>query len=236
MDSSMPVDPDSSRRTEAEQLADRVPGSRLTARLYDPLLWVGERTGLARWRRRLISGAEGRVMELGAGTGLNLPHYPAGLEALTLVEPDRHKAVRLARKARAVGVDAEVVRAPAELLPFEDDRFDTVVATLVFCTVADPRAAAHEVGRVLKPDGRLLFLEHVRSEGRWMGPLQDRLERPWMKVADGCHCNRRTVATLRDAGFEVEVTASVDRFPMVPTARPLISGFARPSSGRPGVS
>jgi len=225
----MPPRSDHSRRTEAEALADRVPGSRLTARLYDPVLWLGERTGLARWRRRLVAGARGRGLELGAGTGLNLPHYPDGLEELVLVEPDRHKALRLARKAHALGRPAEVVRAPAELLPFDDGAFDTVIATLVLCTVGDLAASAAEVRRVLAPEGRLLFLEHVRSDGPRMGPLQDRLERPWMAIADGCHCNRRTVPALRAAGFEVEVEASVDRFPMLPVARPLVSGTARPA-------
>lgn len=219
-------------------MADRVPGSGFSARLYDPVLWLGEKTGLARWRQRLISAATGRVMELGAGTGLNLAHYPDTIEELTLVEPDRHKAEILAGRASTLGIDPEVVRAPAEFLPFDDGRFDTVVATLVFCTVGDPEAAAAEVGRVLRPGGTLLFLEHVRSEGRRMGALQDRLEKPWMKLADGCHCNRRTVDTLRKSGFTVDVAARVDRFPMPPVARPLVSGTAAAagkSSGSGGV-
>lgn len=219
---------DDARRAEAEARADEVPGSSLTARLYDPVLWLGERTGLSRWRHRLISDARGRVLELGAGTGLNLPHYPDSVDGLTLVEPDRHKAERLARKAADLGLEAEVVRAPAEYLPFDDAQVDTVVATLVFCTVADPRIAASEVRRILAPGGRMLFLEHVRSDGRRMGALQDRLERPWMKLADGCHCNRRTVPILRGSGFDVEVAARVDHFPMPPVARPLVSGAAVP--------
>ncbi len=227
----MDTDSERSRRAEAELLADQVPGSRLSARLYDPILWLGERTGLSRWRRNLVSGAAGRVMELGAGTGLNLAFYPGTIEELVLVEPDRHKAERLAGKARTAAPGAEVVRAPAELLPFADGRFDTVVATLVFCTVADPMAAIREVERVLKPDGRLLFLEHVRSDGERLGPLQDRLERPWMKVADGCHCNRRTVPLIREAGFDVEIAASADRWLMLPTTRPLVRGSARPGGG-----
>jgi SAM-dependent methyltransferase len=120
------------------------------------------------------------------------------------------------------------VRAPGELLPFEDDSFDTVVETLVLCTVADPEATAAEIRRVLKPDGRFLFMEHVRSDKPRLGRLQDRLEGPWKKFADGCHCNRRTVPMLRANGFEVEVVAEQDKFPMPPVARPIVSGVARP--------
>lgn len=215
-------------RAEAEAAADRVPGSGFSARLYEPVLWLGEKTGLARWRARLISGVSGAVLELGAGTGLNLKHYPAGLERLVLVEPDIHKARLLAGKDTPPGVEPEIVRAPGEMLPFEDSSFDTVLVTLVLCTVADPAATASEIRRVLKPEGRFLFLEHVRSDSPRMGRLQDRLERPWKKLADGCHCNRRTVPMLESNGFEVEVTARQDRFPMPPVARPIVSGIARP--------
>lgn len=215
-------------REEAEAAADQVPGSKLSARLYEPVLWLGEKTGLARWRKKVIGAASGAVLELGAGTGLNLAHYPAGLERLVLIEPDRHKAKLLAEKEVPDGVMPEIVRAPGEMLPFADDTFDTVVVTLVLCTVADPEATAAEIHRVLKPDGRFVFMEHVRSEKPRMGRLQDRLEKPWMKVADGCHCNRRTVPMLRANGFEVEVLAEQDKFPMPPVARPIVSGVARP--------
>jgi ubiquinone/menaquinone biosynthesis C-methylase UbiE len=215
-------------REQAEAAADRVPGSRLSARIYEPVLWLGEKTGFERWRHKLIGQAFGSVMELGAGTGLNLKHYPSGLERLVLVEPDLHKSRLLAAKPAPGGVEAEIVRAPGELLPFEDDSFDMVVETLVLCTVADPEATVAEIRRVLKPDGRFLFMEHVRSDGPRLGPLQDRMEKTWMKIADGCHCNRRTVPMLRANGFEVEITAEQDKFPMPPVARPIVSGIARP--------
>jgi len=222
---------DPERARLAEQAADRVPGSRLTARLYDPVLWLGERTGLARWRERTLRPARGEVLELGAGTGLNLERYPAGVGHLVVTEPDVYKAERL-RSRSAGSLAPQVIRAPAEILPFADGSFDTVVATLVFCTVADPVAAIAEVVRVLKPDGRLLFLEHIRGEGR-LGRFQDRLERPWMRLADGCHCNRRTVDLLREGGLEVEVTATADRFTMPPVARPIVSGIARKTPPEP---
>jgi len=215
-------------REEAEEAADRVPGSRLSARLYEPVLWLGEKTGFRRWRHKVVAQVSGSVLELGAGTGLNLGHYPCGLERLVLVEPDVHKAKLLAAKPRPPGVSAEIVRAPGELLPFEDDSFDTVVETLVLCTVADPEATAAEIRRVLKPDGRFLFMEHVRSDKPRLGRLQDRLEGPWKKFADGCHCNRRTVPMLKASGFEVEVVAEQDKFPMPPVVRPIVSGVARP--------
>lgn len=215
-------------RKEAEAAADRIPGSRLSARLYEPVLWLGEKTGLGRWRQKLVSQVSGAVLELGAGTGLNLPHYPEGLERLVLVEPEIHKARMLAGKVPPKGVKPEILRAPGEMLPFEDDSFDTVIETLVLCTVADPAATMAEIRRVLKPGGQFLFLEHVRSEKPRLGRLQDRLEKPWMKVADGCHCNRRTIEMMRANGFEVEVVAEQDRFPMPPVARPLVSGSARP--------
>ncbi|MCB0830669.1 MAG: methyltransferase domain-containing protein, partial [Solirubrobacterales bacterium] len=120
--------------------------------------------------------------------------------------------------------------------PFEDDTFDTVVETLVLCTVADPEKTAAEIRRVLKPGGRFLFMEHVRSDKPRLGRLQDRLENPWKKIADGCHCNRRTVPMLRGSGFEVEVTAEQDKFPMPPVARPIVSGIARPAPVAAGAS
>ena len=213
-------------REQAEEAADKVPGSSLSARLYDPFLWFAEKTGFSRWRKRIVGQVSGSVLELGAGTGLNLDHYPEGLERLVLVEPDVHKARILAGKADAKGIDAEIVRAPGEMLPFEDDSFDTVVETLVLCTVADPEATAAEIRRVLKPGGQFLFMEHVRAEKPRLGRLQDRLEKPWMKLADGCHCNRRTVPMLEANGFDVDVTAAQDKFPMPPVARPIVSGIA----------
>lgn len=215
-------------RSEAESAADHVPGSRLSARLYEPILWLGEQTGLRRWREKMVTGVSGAVLEVGAGTGLNLSHYPPSLDRLVLVEPDVHKAKLLAAKPMPTGVAPEIVRAPGELLPFDDDSFDTVIETLVLCTVADPEATAAEIRRVLKPDGRFLFMEHVRSDKPRLGRLQDRLEKPWKKFADGCHCNRRTVPMLRANGFEVEVVAEQDKFPMPPVTRPLVSGIARP--------
>ena len=212
---------------EAEVEADRVPGSALSARLYDPVLWWGEKTGLARKRQRLLAEARGSVIEVGAGTGLNLPHYDlAQTDRLVLVEPERHKAAILSDRAAGLGAGVEVVRAPAEMLPFADGTFDTAVVTLCFCTVPDPVGAMGEIGRVLRSDGILLFMEHVRSDRPWLGPIQDRLRAPWARLADGCQCNRPTVEILKAEGWEVEVTHVADRVTMPPVARPIVSGRA----------
>ena len=119
-----------------------------------------------------------------------------------------------------------LVEAPAEALPFADDTFDTAVATLVLCTIPDPVAAIAELARVLKPGGRLLFIEHVRSDDPDRARWQDRLEKPWRFMADGCHCNRDTEANLRASAFEVETVEHGKMPKAMPIVRPLIRGTA----------
>ncbi len=213
---------------EVERRADRVHGSGLSARLYDPFLWWGEKSGLSKKRDRLLEAASGEVLEIGAGTGLNLAHYPTGLDRLVVSEPEHHKAELLLKKAGELDLDAEFVRASAEALPFEDDSFDTVVSTLVFCTVGEPEAAIAEVKRVLRPEGSWLFIEHVRSDRPAIGRIQDRIARPWASLADGCQCNRRTIEMIEAGGFEVELRSVADKALMPPIARPIVAGVARP--------
>jgi len=203
-------------------------GSWFTALVYDPMLWLGERAGMAERRARLLAGARGAVLEIGAGTGLNLERYPAGVERLVLTEPEEHMAKRLARRVAAAGSEAEVVRASADALPFDDQSFDTVVSTMVLCTVPDPQAALGEISRVLRPGGRLLFCEHVRSEGERLARWQDRLHGPWAAFADGCRCNQPTPELLSDAGFAVEVSERDAWRRMPPLVRPLVAGHAQP--------
>jgi len=212
---------------EVEQRADRVHGSGLSARLYDPFLWWGEKSGLSKKRDRLLEDARGEVLEIGAGTGLNLAHYPTGLVRLVLTEPEEHKAALLLKKAADLSIEAEFVRASAEALPFEDDSFDTVVATLVFCTVGEPEQAIAELKRVLRPDGRWLFIEHIRSDRPAVGRIQDSIRRPWAALADGCQCNRRTIGMIEAGGFEVEIKSVADKALMPPMARPIVAGIAR---------
>ncbi len=166
--------------------------------LYDAMCFVLDRTGLARWRDWLIAGAAGRTLEVGCGTGRNLPRYAPGAD-LVAVEPDAQTLAKA--RVRAPGV--RFVRASAEALPFRDGAFDTVVSSLVFCSVPRPEVGLAEVKRVLADAGQLRMLEHVRSDG-WYGPVQDTLQPAWTWVAGGCHPNRRTEALVEAAGFTID--------------------------------
>ena len=213
---------------------------RAFARFYDRALKATEVNGLGEMRAALLAQARGRVIEVGAGTGVNIGLYGPEVEDLTLVEPDPHMAARLrARLEAGDGAGAagdggsgsspapkHLVEAPAEALPFADDTFDTAVATLVLCTIPEPVAAIAELARVLKPGGRLLFIEHVRSEDPARARWQDRFEKPWRFMADGCHCNRDTEATLRASAFEVETVEHGKMPKAMSIVRPLIRGTA----------
>ncbi|WP_028063726.1 class I SAM-dependent methyltransferase [Solirubrobacter soli] len=201
---------------------------RLFATAYDPVLTLGELAGLRRRRRELLAAAHGRVVELGAGTGLNLPHYPDAVTELLLVEPDDAMRRWLARRLRRTGPPAEIVGAAAEQLPFADASVDTVVATLVLCTVDDPRSSLREIARVLRPGGRLLFLEHVLASTPRLARWQRRLHDPWRRFACGCRCDRPTVELMRTCGFELEELAEATWRAMPPIVRPLAIGHARP--------
>jgi ubiquinone/menaquinone biosynthesis C-methylase UbiE len=192
------------------------------ARLYDPFLSLGERRGMRDQRRALLARAEGAVLELGAGTGLNLPYYPAGVE-LVLSEPEPAMRGVLERRLARSGRAARVLPAPAEALPFADGTFDTVVSTMVLCTVEDAAAAIGEARRVLKPGGRLLFVEHVRAQSPRLAHWQDRLARPWAAFAQGCRCNLETEALLaRELRLERVAHARWRGMPAV--VHPLIVG------------
>jgi len=202
---------------------------RLFAAMYDRSLKATEEAGLRQMRRELLAGAGGRVVELGAGTGVNLDLYPDAVGDLVVVEPDPHMAKRLRGKLAGARRQATVVEAPAERLPFEDASFDTAVATLVLCTVPDPAAALAEAARVLKPGGRLLFVEHVRAQDPGLARWQDRLEKPWRFLGDGCHCNRDTVATIEASPLRLE---EVERGRM-PKAPPIVTPLVRGSATAP---
>jgi len=201
---------------------------RMFSAFYDRAFEATEEAGLREMRRQLLCQARGRVLELGAGTGLNLELYPhEGLDSLTLTEPDPHMFKQLRQRATEGCPGADLVQAGAETLPFEDDSFDTVVVTLVLCTVPDQPAALREISRVLAPGGQLLFLEHVRSDHADLAKWQDRLEKPWRFLGDGCHCNRDTVAGMRAAGFELTELDCAELPKAPPIVRPLVQGTAR---------
>jgi ubiquinone/menaquinone biosynthesis C-methylase UbiE len=197
--------------------------------MYDRSLKATVEAGLRQMRRELLAGAGGRVLELGAGTGVNLDLYPDGVVDLVAVEPDPHMAKRLRAKLAGSQRQVSVLEAPAERLPFEDASFDTVVATLVLCTVPDPAAALAEAARVLKPGGRLLFVEHVRAQDPGLARWQDRLEKPWRFLGDGCHCNRDTVATIEASPLRLE-DVETGRMPKAP---PIVTPLARGRAVRP---
>jgi ubiquinone/menaquinone biosynthesis C-methylase UbiE len=167
--------------------------------LYDLGLWLAEHGGFGRWRRWLPGGASGRTLDLGTGTGRNLPWLPPGLPAVAV---DPHPQNLAAARRRAPGV--ALVRARAEALPFRDGAFDTVLSGLVFCSVDEPAAGLAEVRRVLAPGGAFRLLEHVRSERRLEARLQDLLQPAWTWLAGGCRPNRETERAVEAAGFEVE--------------------------------
>jgi ubiquinone/menaquinone biosynthesis C-methylase UbiE len=198
---------------------------RIGALLYDPFVWVAELAGMRRSRRALLAQASGRILEIGAGTGLNLAHYPEQMHELVLMEPEPAMRERLTRRIRRAGRQATVVDAAAEALPFADGSFDTVVCTLVLCTVSVPDRALGEIGRVLRPDGQLLFIEHVRADSQTLAYVQDRLLEPWRRFACGCRCNRATVELIRACGFRVDARPSSWRA-MPPIVRPLMCGRA----------
>jgi len=202
-------------------------GHPVFAWFYERTARSEERAGMGEKRRELLSQATGRVIEIGAGTGLNFRHYPPDrVTEVVAIEPDPHMLKRATSAATAGPVPVELLRTTAESLPFDDDEFDTAVSTLVLCSVRDPAEALAEIRRVVKPGGALLFFEHVRSEDPKKARWQDRLERPWGWMAAGCHPNRDTVANLEAAGYSIE---SLRRFPWGPPGpgRPHVSGIAR---------
>jgi ubiquinone/menaquinone biosynthesis C-methylase UbiE len=201
----------------------------LFARGYDRFTKATEEAGLRERRRALLARARGRTLEIGAGTGANLELYPDAVTELVLTEPDDHMRAQLEHKLAAAGRSAQLVGAGAERLPLEDASFDTVIATLVLCTIPDPDAALAEIARVLKPDGRLLFIEHVRADDPSTARWQDRLERPWGWIGRGCHPNRDTVSAIDRSALEV-AEVERDRMPKAPPiVRPLVIGVAKPS-------
>ena len=202
--------------------------ARVFAAVYDKAMAATEEAGLREHRRALLAKARGEVLEIGAGTGANVELYGPEVERLVFAEPEEP----MARRLRARVGRGEVVEAPAERLPFEDDSFDTVVSTLVLCTVDDPARAIAEIRRVMRPDGRLLFLEHVRSSDPKTAKWQDRLMRPWRAWGHGCRCNRDTAAALTQAGFKLDVESW--RLPKAPPiVRPAIEGVATPVPAGP---
>lgn len=193
------------------------------AKLYDRFMDASEQACLRQWRRELLADVEGRVLEVGAGTGANIEHYPTDVE-LVLSEPDPHMRRRLTERSPA----HRVLSARIEQIPVANDSFDTVVATLVLCSVDRQARALAEIHRVLKPGGRYLFLEHVGAdEGTPRRRLQRGVEPVWKRFADNCHLTRDTERAISSAGFELEQVRRESMRKALPWVRPTIRGVAR---------
>jgi ubiquinone/menaquinone biosynthesis C-methylase UbiE len=208
---------------------------RLFALWYPLVCGLSERGGQRETRAKLVSQARGRTLEIGAGSGVNLPHYTATVSELVVTEPSphmlRHLRPGLESAPPPVG-SWELVQAGGEQLPFADASFDTVVATFVHCTIPDPERALREIARVLRPGGVYLFLEHVRAgEGTVLGRLQDAIEKPHRYIAAGCYPNRRTESLLADSPLVIESLEHGTMPLSSPSVRPTIIGRARSPGG-----
>jgi ubiquinone/menaquinone biosynthesis C-methylase UbiE len=201
----------------------------LFARIYDRALARGEKAGMRDLRAEVVAEARGDVLEIGAGTGLNLNHYASSVASLTLTDPEAPMVAQLHKRAQGHPLAPTILEAPAESLPFADDSFDAVVSTLVLCTVTDVNATLAEVRRVLRPGGALLLVEHVRGDddlARW----QDRLHGPWKAIGYGCNCNLNTAVSLEQAGFDAAGLQAQHWKAVPPIIAPLLVGAATPTS------
>jgi len=197
------------------------------AKMYERISAEAERRGTAEHRAHTLAGLHGRVIELGAGNGMNFTHYPPSVTEVVAVEPeDRLRALA----AATAPVPVRVIAAHADDLPFEDGSFDAAVASLVLCSVPDPVGALTELRRVLSADGELRFFEHVRSTHPLRALAQDVVTPLWSRLGGGCHLNRDLAAAIRAAGFTIE---SLDRVTYAPIRfsppQPHILGHARPT-------
>ena len=205
--------------------------TRFFALTYDRQMAGTEKAGLRAFREALLAGAKGRVIEIGGGTGANLPCYGPAVESLTITEPELPMLRRLERMVREHRPAAKVLRAPAEDLPFDDHTFDVAVSTLVLCGADDQPRALRELRRVLRPGGQLLFFEHVRSDDAGTARLQDRVN--WLnRLVVCCDCNRPTLHSIQSAGFTITQIEHTT-LPKAPKfVRPAIMGSATtPAAG-----
>ncbi|APC47861.1 class I SAM-dependent methyltransferase [Virgibacillus halodenitrificans] len=176
---------------------------KLFARLYDPIMKPLEKIKFNSIRRELLSHATGQVLEIGSGTGVNFPYYKH-VDCVDAIEPNQQMIQQAKKNIASTNVPITIYQARAEQLPFERSVFDSVVSTLVFCTIPDPLQALEEIKRVSKPGAPILFFEHVRMEQPLLAQAQDMLTPAWKNICDGCHLNRDIVSFLGQAGLQVE--------------------------------
>jgi SAM-dependent methyltransferase len=202
----------------------------LFARFFDRVAAKDEARGQAELRRELLAGLVGRVVELGAGNGLNFPHYPPAVTEVVAVEPEAYLRERAEHAARSAPVPIVVVNGAADHIPAPDGSFDAAVVSGVLCSVPDPQVALAELRRVLRPGGELRFYEHVRATGGIRGRVQDAADLVWPRLMGGCHPNRDTRAAIEDAGYRIESYRALIFPPgaRVSPVAPRILGIARP--------
>jgi ubiquinone/menaquinone biosynthesis C-methylase UbiE len=204
--------------------------SALFAMTYDRQMAKVEKASLRALRESLLAAAHGDVLEIGGGTGANLPYYPAGARSLTITEPEPAMVRRLERRAREQAPRATILRAPAEDLPFDDGAFDVAVSTMVLCGVDDQQRALRQLRRVLRPGGQLIFIEHVRSGDARLARHQDRMN--WMcQAVMRCDCNRPTLTSIEEAGFTVTGVGHLTMAKAPSFVSPLIVGSATAPTG-----
>lgn len=205
------------------------------ARVYERLSGAEEASGEADHRRELLAELSGRVIEVGAGNGLNFRHYPGAVTEVVAVEPDDYLRERARERGREAEVSVTLLDGTAERLPADDNSFDAAVASLVLCSVIDQATALAEIRRVLRPDGELRFYEHVIADGEAFARMQRILGRVWPIVGGGCHPDRDTGAAITAAGFEIRACRRFDFVPspLVYPLKPKILGraFVGPAAG-----
>lgn len=207
---------------------------KLFAAIYDPMQAAGERTWLGAARSELLHDVTGTVAEIGGGTGANLAHYRSA-DRVVIGEPDDEMRARLGDKLGRAHVPVETSADSADAIDAPDDSFHAVVSTLVLCTVPDPSAAFAEARRVLRPGGRLFFLEHVRGHDEAVIRRKERIEPFWSWLALGCHVTRDTVGLLESDGWSVEVRNELSPSKLPAFLKPFVLGVATPTGPAPGT-
>jgi ubiquinone/menaquinone biosynthesis C-methylase UbiE len=206
------------------------------SRVFDRMSEREERMGQAEHRQAMLHGVSGRVVELGAGNGINFRYYPASVGEVVAVEPEPYLRGRAQEAARRATMSVTVVDGLGGELPFEDGSFDAAVASLVLCSVPDQREVLSDLSRVVRPGGELRFYEHVRAADPRRARVQDAITPVWRLFGGGCHPNRDTAAAIEAAGFSIESCQTVifsPCFVCAPAARRIIGTARRPAAGSP---